>query len=82
MNIKVFQKTQRELAASINHVIDKYWDDEIDEVKMIELIELLFDKNKNKFLKDGNYTTILRQQCGKRRLEVVSKILNSLNMIK
>lgn len=76
MDIKFFQKTQRELATSINLVIDKYWDDEIDEANMIELIELLFDNNKSKFLKDGNFTTILRQQCGKRRLEVVSKVLN------
>ena len=30
-----FSKTQRDLATSINQVIDKYWEDEIDEVAMM-----------------------------------------------
>jgi uncharacterized protein (TIGR04540 family) len=76
MEIKLFQKTQRDLAASINLVIDKYWVDDISEVEMIEMIQKLYSNNQNKFLKDSRFTTVLRQQCGKRRLEVVSKVLN------
>ncbi|WP_026701730.1 TIGR04540 family protein [Salibacterium aidingense] len=75
MEVKLFQKTQRDLAASINLVIDKYWADEISESKMIELIHKLYSNNESKFIKDEQYTTVLRQQCGKRRLEVVSKVL-------
>ncbi|MEN1966608.1 TIGR04540 family protein [Lentibacillus sp. N15] len=81
MDIKLFQKTQRDLAASINLVIDKYWEDEIDESNMIELIQKLYATNTNKFKKGGNYTTILRQQCGKRRLEVVDKVINQYNVV-
>jgi len=76
MEIKLFQKTQRDLAASINLVIDTYWVDDISEVEMIEMIQKLYSNNQNKFLKDSRFTTVLRQQCGKRRLEVVSKVLN------
>ncbi|MFC4558387.1 TIGR04540 family protein [Virgibacillus kekensis] len=76
MKIKLFQKTQRDLATSINLVIDRYWEDEIDESKMIELIQKLYATNKSKFMKEGEFTTILRQQCGKRRLEVVDQVIN------
>ncbi|WP_099159035.1 TIGR04540 family protein [Virgibacillus ndiopensis] len=80
MEVKLFQKTQRDLAASINLVIDKYWEDEIDEVKMVELIQKLYITNTNKLVKNGDYTTIIRQQCGKRRLEVVDQVIKQTNV--
>lgn len=76
MDIKIFQKTQRDLAATINVVIDKYWEDGISENEMIEIVQKLYSNNESKFLKDDKFTTVLRQQCGKRRLEVISKVLN------
>lgn len=76
MEIKTFLKTQRELAATIVILIDSYWDNEISENQMIEMIQILYSNNKSKFLKDEQFTTVLRQQCGKRRLEVVKKVLN------
>lgn len=79
MEVKIFQRTQRELAASINLVIDKYWKDEINEERMIEMIQKLYITNKSKFIKNGDYTTIIRQQCGKRRLEVVDQIINQIH---
>ncbi|REB77453.1 glycosyl transferase [Cutibacterium acnes] len=82
MEVKLFQKTQRDLAGSINFVIDKYWNDEIDEMKMIELIQKLYITNTRKFVKNGKYTTIIRQQCGKRRLEVVDQVLNQITLFK
>ncbi|WP_339217739.1 TIGR04540 family protein [Ornithinibacillus sp. FSL M8-0202] len=81
MEIKVFQKTQRDLASTINLVIDNYWKDQIDELKMIELLQKLYVTNSTKIIKDGKYTTILRQQCGKRRLDVVSKVLKDTENI-
>jgi len=80
MEVKLFQKTQRDLATTINQVIDKYWEDEIDEKKMIELIQQLYTTNTSKFMKEGVYTTILRQQCGKRRLEVVDQVISQSNV--
>ncbi|MYL41237.1 TIGR04540 family protein [Virgibacillus salexigens] len=79
MEVKLFQRTQRELAATINEVIDKYWKDDIDEPKMIELIQKLYTLNKTKMVKNGQYTTIIRQQCGKKRLDVVSCVVELNN---
>lgn len=76
MEIKLYQKTQRDLAATLNLVIDTYWEDAIHENEMVELIQKLFNNNESKFFKEGNFTTVLRQQCGKRRLEVVSRVLD------
>ncbi|WEZ08865.1 TIGR04540 family protein [Priestia flexa] len=75
MEVKLFQRTQRDLAASINELIDKYWQDELDEPQMIKLIQKLYAINESKMVKNGKYTTIIRQQCGKKRLDIVSCIL-------
>ncbi|WP_208587262.1 TIGR04540 family protein [Gracilibacillus suaedae] len=77
MKVKLFQKTQRDLAASINEVIDKYWEDEIDEDQMIKTIQQLYAINQAKMVKGDKYTTVIRQQCGKRRLDIVSKVLEN-----
>ncbi|NHM30671.1 TIGR04540 family protein [Bacillus sp. C11] len=81
MKIKLFYKTQRELAASLNLVIDSYWENEINEDVLIRSISDICINNPNKLLKDGSFTTVLRQQCGKRRLEIVERILKSVDCI-
>jgi len=75
MDVKVFQRTQRDLATAINLVIDRYWANEITEPELMGVIKELFINNQSKFLKEDKFTTVLRQQCGKRRLEIVSRIL-------
>lgn len=75
MEVKMFYKTQREIAEVINQIIDGYWNDEIPEKAMIEKIKILYGNNESKFIKDDDFTTILKQQCGKRRLEVVEKLI-------
>lgn len=72
----MFYKTQREVAEVINQIIDGYWKDEISEENMIDNIKLLYENNDSKLIKDEDFTTILKQQCGKRRLEVVEKVLD------
>ncbi|MDR7870708.1 MAG: TIGR04540 family protein [Tissierellaceae bacterium] len=76
MEVKMFYKTQRELAEVINQIIDGYWEDGISEENMMQQIRVLYRNNESKFVKDDNFTTILKQQCGKRRLEVVQKVLD------
>lgn len=76
MEIKMFYKTQRELADVINQLIDAYWNDELSEGLMIDRITSLYKNNPSKMIKNNDFTTILKQQCGKRRLEVVVRILN------
>jgi len=35
---------------------------------------IIYKNNQDKIIKNNEYTTIIRQQCGKNRLAVVSKI--------
>lgn len=75
MQIKMFYKTQRELGEAINKVVDAYWSEEFDDDNLIKNIEYLYKNNSSKMVKDKTFTTVIKQQCGKRRLEVVNKIL-------
>lgn len=75
MEVKKFYRTQREVAAVINEIIDKYWINELTDQKLEETIILIYKNNQDKIIKNNDYTTILKQQCGKNRLAVVSKII-------
>lgn len=77
MEIKSFYKNQRELAEALSKIIDEYWDNQIPESKMIDSLVRIVDNNRAKVFHEetGEYTTVLRQQCGKKRLEIVSKVL-------
>ncbi|MCD8502086.1 MAG: TIGR04540 family protein [Bacillaceae bacterium] len=75
MEVKLFYKTQRDLAVALNGIVDAYWENGLDENELITKVNELFINNKSKVLKENKFTTVLRQQCGKRRLEVVERIL-------
>lgn len=77
MQVKLFYKTQRELAVSLNQVVDAYWESEINEEMLIKNISDLYINNQSKMIKNGAFTTVLKQQSGKRRLEVIEKIILS-----
>ncbi|WP_341302979.1 TIGR04540 family protein [Lysinibacillus sp. FSL H8-0500] len=74
--MKRFYRTQRELAIALNQLIDCYWANEVEEQELIEHIKVLYENNSDKLLKDNEYTKVVLQQCGKRRLSIVSKILD------
>lgn len=76
MELKLFHRTQRDLASTVNQIIDDYWNNKMSEQQMINSIKVLHENNSNKFVKNQRFTTIIQQQCGKRRLEIVKKILN------
>lgn len=76
MEVKMFYRTQREMADVINKLIDAYWNGDIKEEFLINQISGLNANNPSKLMKNSDFTTIIKQQCGKRRLEVVERILN------
>ncbi|WP_326135401.1 TIGR04540 family protein [Cytobacillus horneckiae] len=76
LELKLFHRTQRDLASAVNQIIDDHWNNKISEQQMIHFIKALHENNPNKFVKNQRFTTIIQQQCGKRRLEIVKKILN------
>lgn len=76
MKIKKFYRTQREVAAVINEIVDEYWVDNLTDEELEENIIMIYKNNQRKIIKNDNFTTILKQQCGKNRLAVVSKIID------
>lgn len=80
LEVKIFYKNQVEVAKSLNDLIDKYWNNEIQENILFEGIKKIISNNEKKIIRNGIYTTIIQQRCGKKRLEVISKIINSKNV--
>ncbi|MFQ7257319.1 TIGR04540 family protein [Intestinibacter bartlettii] len=76
MEVKRFYKNQTEISAAINKVIDSYLNDKIDERSMVKNIKIIYENNYSKIIKNGDYAKVLKQRCGKRRLEIVSKVIN------
>lgn len=76
MEVKKYYRTQREVASVINEVIDEYWIDNLTDEQLEENILIIFENNRDKIRKNNSYTTILEQQCGKKRLVIVSNIIN------
>ncbi|MEK4145902.1 TIGR04540 family protein [Robertmurraya sp. FSL W8-0741] len=74
--INTFCKNQKEVSTLINRVIDEYWNSVISEEKMIGLIKTIVANNEKLVLKEKKFTSAVKQICGKRRLEIVSKIIN------
>ncbi|WP_249727152.1 TIGR04540 family protein [Bacillus paralicheniformis] len=75
MTLKLFYRTQRDLAIDLNKLIDSYWQNNILENELIEGIKNLYENNQEKLIKNNQFTKVVQQQCGKRRLAVVEKIL-------
>lgn len=75
MKVKMFYRTQRDVAATINQLVDAYWAEQINEQKLIEAINDIHKNNNEKLIKDNNFTKVIQQHCGKRRLSVVEKII-------
>ena len=75
MVVKSFYKNQRELGEAINELLDLYWNNKLGEEFLIFNINKICMNNKEKVFKDGRFTKILQQQCGKKRLEVIEKVI-------
>jgi len=76
VEVKKFYRTQREVAAVINEIVDYYWIDKLSDEELEEDVKMIYENNQDKIIKNNDYTTIIKQQCGKNRLAVVSKIID------
>ena len=70
-----FFKSQRALSDTLIELIDSYWDMEYKEEYFIRDLREIINKNEEKMFLDDGYTAVVRQRLGKRRLELVDKIL-------
>lgn len=80
MEVKIFYKNQVEVAKALNDLIDKYWNNEIQENALLVGITKIISNNENKIIKNGAYTTIIQQRCGKKRLELIGRIIKMNNL--
>lgn len=71
----MFYRTQRDLATAINQLVDAYWEEAISEQKLIAGIKEIHMNNQEKLIKDNDFTKIVQQHCGKRRLVIIERIL-------
>lgn len=76
MEVKKFYRTQREVASVINEIVDDYWVDNLTDEELEKNVTMIYQNNQDKIIKNNDYTTIIKQQCGKNRLAVVSKIID------
>lgn len=75
MEVRLFYRTQRDLATALNQLVDAYWQEEIIEGELIDGIKSMYEHNQEKLIKNNEFTKVVQQQSGKRRLAVVGKIL-------
>ena len=68
-------KSQRDLAEALNKYIDDYWSMELSEVDLIKYLKQVYENNKDKIMKDNQITAVVKQRLGKKRLELIIKIL-------
>jgi len=75
VELKLFYRTQRDLAITLNQLVDAYWQEEVKEQELIEGVKHIHENNRDKFMKNNQFTTVIQQQCGKRRLAIIKRIL-------
>lgn len=70
-----FFKNQNDIADALKDFIDKYWAMELQESKFIEHIKQIAENNDELLFKDGEYTSVVCQKLGIKRLGLLTKIL-------
>lgn len=75
LELRLFYRTQRDLAIALNQLVDAYWQEEIKEDELIEGVKSMYEYNREKLIKDNEFTKVIQQQSGKRRLALIGKIL-------
>ncbi|ABR47783.1 hypothetical protein Amet_1606 [Alkaliphilus metalliredigens QYMF] len=68
-------KSQKDLANALINLIDSYWCSEINEQLFLERINEIVSKNNEKVYREEDYTSVIRQRLGKRRIELLDKVL-------
>lgn len=68
-------KSQRDLSEALIKSIDDYWSMKIAEKDLINYLEKVYENNTNKVVNDNGVTSVVRQRLGKKRLELLIKVL-------
>lgn len=68
-------KSQKDLANALINLIDSYWNSKINEELFLDRINEIVTKNNEKVYSDNDYTSVIKQRLGKRRIELLDKVL-------
>lgn len=68
-------KSQRDLANALINIIDLYWSQQLSENEMIEKILEIVTKNMDMMFKGNDYTSVVNQRLGKKRIRILNKII-------
>ena len=74
-----FYRNQKELAHALKELIDSYWREETDEEVLFKQVQEIVERNKDKVYSEGVYGSVLEQRLGKKRLFVITRILEEVN---
>lgn len=75
MTLKRFVTTVVELAEEIKKVCDYYKQGRVTEDELKEYLQYWAEHDDDKFFKDGNYNTSISKIIGKKRIEIIDKVL-------
>lgn len=75
VEVKLFYRTQRDLSTALNQLVDAYWEEEIKENELIDGVRSMYENNRDKLIKNNEFTKVVQQQSGKRRLAIIKRIL-------
>lgn len=74
--MSIYYRNQSLAAKGINGIIDKYWKNEKTEEEMINEIKDLVSKNYSLVYKGNDYSAVIKQRVGKKRMRVMNQVLN------
>lgn len=75
-DIRLYYKNQLEIGYALRDYIDAYFHNKVMDKELEENITLVIECNKEMFYKDGHITSKPKQILGKKRMKVLTKILN------
>ncbi len=70
-------KNQNDIAEALKGVIDMYWAMEVNEDEFIAYLRQVAQNNEELLYKNGDYTTVVKQKLGVKRLGLLNKILKN-----
>lgn len=71
-----FYKSQNDVAHALKSLIDEYWGLKVQEDIFIEKLNQIIKNNQDKMFKENEFTTLVKQRLGKKRIELILNVIN------
>ena len=77
-----YYKNQKELAQGLVEIIDTYWKQKTSEQNFLDYVNKVAQNNSEKLYKNNEFTSVIKQRLGKKRIELLNKILRTGELTK